>query len=424
MADTKISALTAATTPLAGTEVLPIVQSGVTKQVSVADLTAGRAVSALSLSLTNALTAANGGTGQSSYTTGDLLYASGATALSKLADVATGNALISGGVGVAPSWGKIGLTTHVSGTLGVTNGGTGLSSATTGDLLYASGTNTWASLADVATGNALISGGVGVAPSWGKVGLTTHVSGTLGTGNGGTGLTSFTANGILYASSGSVLATSSNLTYDGSTVNITNANLKISDGNRLIMGASDPQIYGDGGVIKFRTSSTDRIGINTAAMYPLSSGGMDLGTSSLPWGNLYLSGLAGIGTSPVNGYRVTTSAGTSDNTLYRHHRYNAGGGTAISTACTQTTTAITTAKTIAGLEDASLVLVRGSDGGGNDFMDLLITQNSGTPTVITSKTLSGSPAARTYTISSFNLQLAMASGTYTTNCLWWQLSAR
>lgn len=44
MADTKISALPASTTPLAGTEVLPIVQSGVTKKVSVADLTLGRAV--------------------------------------------------------------------------------------------------------------------------------------------------------------------------------------------------------------------------------------------------------------------------------------------------------------------------------------------------------------------------------------------
>jgi hypothetical protein len=42
MADLKISALTASTTPLAGTEVLPIVQSGTTKQVSVANLTAGR----------------------------------------------------------------------------------------------------------------------------------------------------------------------------------------------------------------------------------------------------------------------------------------------------------------------------------------------------------------------------------------------
>jgi hypothetical protein len=51
MADTKISALTASTTPLAGTEVLPIVQSGVTKQVSVANLTAGRAISATELTL-------------------------------------------------------------------------------------------------------------------------------------------------------------------------------------------------------------------------------------------------------------------------------------------------------------------------------------------------------------------------------------
>lgn len=48
MADTKISALTAATTPLAGTEVLPIVQSSTTKKVAVSDLTVGRAVTATS----------------------------------------------------------------------------------------------------------------------------------------------------------------------------------------------------------------------------------------------------------------------------------------------------------------------------------------------------------------------------------------
>ena len=46
MADLKISALTAASTPLAGTEVLPIVQSGTTKKVAVSDLTAGRSISA------------------------------------------------------------------------------------------------------------------------------------------------------------------------------------------------------------------------------------------------------------------------------------------------------------------------------------------------------------------------------------------
>ncbi len=54
MADLKISQLTGATTPLAGTEVLPIVQSGVTKKVSVDNLTIGKGVTA------NAYSAATG----------------------------------------------------------------------------------------------------------------------------------------------------------------------------------------------------------------------------------------------------------------------------------------------------------------------------------------------------------------------------
>jgi hypothetical protein len=61
MADKKISALTASTTPLAGTEVLPIVQGGATVKVSVADLTAGRAISATQLTLsTGNLIVSNG----------------------------------------------------------------------------------------------------------------------------------------------------------------------------------------------------------------------------------------------------------------------------------------------------------------------------------------------------------------------------
>ena len=49
MADVKISGLPASTVPLAGTEVLPIVQGGATKQVSIANVTAGRSVAALSV---------------------------------------------------------------------------------------------------------------------------------------------------------------------------------------------------------------------------------------------------------------------------------------------------------------------------------------------------------------------------------------
>jgi hypothetical protein len=53
MADKKISALTAASTPLAGTEVLPIVQSSTTVKVAVSDLTAGRTFDALGMTLTS-----------------------------------------------------------------------------------------------------------------------------------------------------------------------------------------------------------------------------------------------------------------------------------------------------------------------------------------------------------------------------------
>jgi hypothetical protein len=71
-----------------------------------------------------------GGTGFASYTVGDLLFADTTTSLAKLAGAAVGNALISGGVASAPSYGKIGLATHVSGTLPVANGGTGVTSST------------------------------------------------------------------------------------------------------------------------------------------------------------------------------------------------------------------------------------------------------------------------------------------------------
>jgi len=51
MANAKISALPAASTPLSGAELVPVVQSGVTEQVSVTNLTAGRTVSCSALGL-------------------------------------------------------------------------------------------------------------------------------------------------------------------------------------------------------------------------------------------------------------------------------------------------------------------------------------------------------------------------------------
>jgi hypothetical protein len=81
MADLKISQLPAATTPLVGTEVLPIVQSGSTVQVSVNNLTAGKAISATSITgLTTPLSVAQGGTGSATSTgTGVVVLATSPT---------------------------------------------------------------------------------------------------------------------------------------------------------------------------------------------------------------------------------------------------------------------------------------------------------------------------------------------------------
>lgn len=63
MSDKKISQLTSATTPLAGTEAVPIVQSGSTVKVPVSDLTAGRDVSVMKLTATDNIVVNTAGKG-------------------------------------------------------------------------------------------------------------------------------------------------------------------------------------------------------------------------------------------------------------------------------------------------------------------------------------------------------------------------
>lgn len=143
--------------------------------------------------LVNAVPAANGGTGQASYTVGDILYASGSTALAKLSDVATGSVVISGGVGGAPSYGKVGLTTHVSGTLGLANGGLGATSFTSNALLVGNGTSIFQTISPGAGGQVLTSNGttwvsatpvspIGVGQTWQAVSRSSGVTYTNSTG--------------------------------------------------------------------------------------------------------------------------------------------------------------------------------------------------------------------------------------------------
>ena len=176
-----------------------------------------------------AVSAPLGGTGQTSYAVGDILFASSSTALSKLADVAVGNALISGGVAAAPSYGKIGLGTHVSGTLPVANGGTGATTLTANNVVLGNGTSAVQFVAPGTTGNVLTSNGTtwtsGSAPGFpagtammfvqtaaptGWTKSTTHdnkalrvVSGTASSG----GTVAFTTAFVSQAVSGSISST-------------------------------------------------------------------------------------------------------------------------------------------------------------------------------------------------------------------------
>ena len=108
-----------------------------------------------------------------------------------------------------------------SGTLAVARGGTNLSSYAVGDIVYASGTGTLAGLADAATGNVLLSGGTNTAPLYGKVGLGTHVSGTLPVANGGTGQTTYTNGQLLIGNTSGNTLTKATLTA-GTAISVTN----------------------------------------------------------------------------------------------------------------------------------------------------------------------------------------------------------
>jgi hypothetical protein len=162
-----------------------------------------------SASFAGVLPAVNGGTGQSAYAVGDLLYADTTTTLAKLADIAVGNALISGGVATAPSWGKVGLATHVSGTLPVSNGGTGQTTALTQyGVIYGSTTTAMATTL-AGTSSQVLHGNASGAPTWGSVALGTEVSGTLPIANGGTNSTATPTNGGVGYGTGTAHAYSS-----------------------------------------------------------------------------------------------------------------------------------------------------------------------------------------------------------------------
>jgi hypothetical protein len=240
------------------------------------------------------LVSANGGTGFSTYATGDLIYASAANTLSKLTAGTNGFVLtLAAGV---PTWaastggvtsfsaGTTGLTPNtattgaivLAGTLELASGGTGLSSFTAGDLVYFASGTSFTKLGIGTAGQILTVNPGGTAPQWstgaasgvtsisfGTTGLTPNtattgavvVAGTLIAVNGGTGISSYAQGEMLYANTTTTL--------DKVTANITTSKKYLSQTGTGTAGLAPT--WGDVTATNIAGGTAGTLFFNTAA---------------------------------------------------------------------------------------------------------------------------------------------------------------
>ena len=163
------------------------------------------------------ISVAKGGTGKTSVTSNSYLKGNGTSALTErnYAEVKTDLSLNNVENTAVSTWaGTTNITTLgtvVTGTwsataIDETKGGTGQTTLTQGDIIYASAANTFSKLAKNTTATRYLSNtGTSNNPAWAQVALGTGVSGALPVANGGTNTTSYTKGNLLVASAATTL---------------------------------------------------------------------------------------------------------------------------------------------------------------------------------------------------------------------------
>jgi len=156
------------------------------------------------LNLTNALGATYGGTAQSAYTQGDILYASATNTLSKLG-IGTVNYILTS-TGSVPQW-----VAPTSVTVQTANN---LAGGVAGSVPYQSAADTTTFLAIGAANRVMTS--TGSAPQW-----VTSLTGLTGVSSSAITNTALTSGRLVYSTTGGAQTDSANLTFDGTTLSAT-----------------------------------------------------------------------------------------------------------------------------------------------------------------------------------------------------------